>query len=70
MEETVHDIAVQTFQGTLAQMEKDERADFAQSQAGLYEAIEKEYPALFASIREKIRAGTWIPVGACGSSPT
>ncbi len=68
-EETVHDIAVQTFKGTLAQMEKMKGLTFAQSQAGLYEAVEREYPALFAAIREKIKDGTWIPVGGMWVEP-
>jgi len=68
-EETVHDIAVQTFKGTLAQMEKMKGLTFAQSQAGLYEAIERDYPALFSAIREKIKAGTWIPVGGMWVEP-
>ncbi len=68
-EETVHDIAVQTFKGTLAQMEKMKGLTFAQSQAGLYEAIERDYPALFSSIRERIKDGTWIPVGGMWVEP-
>ena len=68
-EETVNDIAVQTFKGTLAQMERMKGLTFAQSQAGLYEAIERDYPALFASIREKIKEGTWIPVGGMWVEP-
>jgi alpha-mannosidase len=68
-EETVHDIAVQTFKGTLAQMEKMKSLTFAQSQAGLYEAIERDYPQLFSAIREKIKAGTWIPVGGMWVEP-
>ncbi len=68
-EETVHDVAVQTFRGTLAQMEKMRGLTFAQSQAALYEAVETAYPDLFASIRAKIRAGTWIPVGGMWVEP-
>ena len=62
-EETVHEIAIHTFQGTLAQMRKMPGLTFAQSQPAVYEAIEKLYPALFEEIRSMVRKGTWIPVG-------
>ena len=68
-EETVHDVAFQTFSGTLAQMAKKPGLTFAQSQAAVYEAIEKNYPELFRSIRDKIREGTWIPVGGMWVEP-
>jgi len=68
-EETVHDIAVQTFKGTLAQMAKMPGLTFAQSQAALYEAVEKDYPELFQAIRDKIKAGTWVPVGGMWVEP-
>ncbi|MGD1009809.1 MAG: glycoside hydrolase family 38 C-terminal domain-containing protein [Candidatus Aminicenantales bacterium] len=68
-EETVNDIAVQTFQGTLAQMAKMPGLTFAQSQAALYEAMEKSYPRLFDEIRRKVREGTWFPVGGMWVEP-
>jgi alpha-mannosidase len=68
-EETVNDVAVQTFRGTLAQMARMPGLTFAQSQAALYEAIEKNDPALFAQIRSKVREGTWIPVGGMWVEP-
>ena len=68
-EETVHDVAFQTFTGTLAQMDKTPGLTFAQSQAALYEAIEKDYPAVFQSIKAKIKAGTWVPVGGMWVEP-
>jgi alpha-mannosidase len=68
-EETVHDVAYQTFRGTLAQMDKMPGLTFAQSQAAIYEAIEKNYPELFRAIREKIKAGTWVPVGGMWVEP-
>ena len=68
-EETVHDIATQTFRGTLAQMEKMPGLTFAQSQAAVYEAMEKSYPELFQKIREKVKEGTWIPVGGMWAEP-
>jgi alpha-mannosidase len=68
-EETVHDIATHTFLGTLAQMDKFPGLTFAQSQAAVYEAIEKNYPAIFQRIKEKVREGTWIPVGGMWAEP-
>jgi alpha-mannosidase len=68
-EETVHDIATHTFLGTLAQMDKLPGLTFAQSQAAVYEAIEKSHPAIFERIREKVREGTWIPVGGMWAEP-
>jgi alpha-mannosidase len=68
-EETVYDVAAQTFAGTLVQMAKAPGLTFAQSQAALYEAIEASNPDLFRAIREKVRAGTWIPVGGMWVEP-
>ena len=68
-EETVNDIAVQTFKGTLAQMAKMPGLTFAQSQPAVYEAIEKNYPSLFEEIRGKVRQGTWFPVGGMWAEP-
>jgi alpha-mannosidase len=68
-EETVHDIATHTFLGTLAQMDKSPGLTFAQSQAAVYEAIEKNYPAIFPRIKEKVKGGTWIPVGGMWAEP-
>jgi len=62
-EETVGEIAVHTFQGTLAQMRKMPGLTFAQSQPAIYEAIEKLHPPLFEEIRSMVRKGTWVPVG-------
>jgi len=68
-EETVHDIAVQTFKGVLVQMDKMPGLTFAQSQAAVYEAIEKNYPDLFKAIQAKVREGTWLPVGGMWVEP-
>ncbi|MDH4272718.1 MAG: glycosyl hydrolase-related protein [Candidatus Aminicenantes bacterium] len=68
-EETIHDIATHTFRGTLEQMDKFPGLTFAQSQAAVYEAVEKDYPELFARIKDKVRAGTWIPVGGMWAEP-
>ncbi|HYA48457.1 MAG TPA: alpha-mannosidase, partial [Burkholderiales bacterium] len=68
-EETVNDVAVQTFKGTLAQMAVMPGLTFAQSQAAIYEAMEKNYPELFQEIRAKVKEGTWIPVGGMWVEP-
>jgi len=68
-EETVGEIAVHTFQGTLAQMRKMPGLTFAQSQPAIYEAIEKLHPPLFEEIRSMVRKGTWIPVGGMWAEP-
>jgi alpha-mannosidase len=68
-EETVADIAMYTFRGTLAQMDKMPGLTFAQSQAAIYDAIEKEAPDLFARIAAKIKEGTWVPVGGMWVEP-
>ncbi len=68
-EETVRDIAVQTFRGTLARMRRMPGLTFAQSQAAVYEAVERADPELFAEIRSRVREGTWLPVGGMWSEP-
>ena len=68
-EETVHDVAFHTFRGTLAQMDKMPRLTFAQSQAAIYDAMEKSYPDLFKIIEKKVREGTFIPVGGMWVEP-
>ena len=68
-EETVADIATFTFKGTLAQMDKLPGLTFAQSQAAIYEEMEKNYPALFERIAKKIKEGTWEPVGGMWVEP-
>ena len=68
-EETVADIARFTFRGTLAQMGKVPGLTFAQSQAAIYDAIEKDQPELFAELARKIKDGTWVPVGGMWVEP-
>ena len=68
-EETVADIAAFTFKGTLAQMDKLPGLTFAQSQAAIYEAVEKDHPDLFQRIARKIKEGTWVPVGGMWVEP-
>ena len=68
-EETVRDVATHTFLGTLSAMDKLPGLTFAQSQAALYEAMERDYPDLFARIRSRILQGTWAPVGGMWVEP-
>ncbi len=68
-EESVLDVAVQTFKGTLAQMEKMAGLTFAQSQPAVYDAVAKADPALFQAIKDKIKQGTWRPVGGMWAEP-
>jgi alpha-mannosidase len=68
-EETVADVAAFTFKGTLAQMDKLPGLTFAQSQAAIYEAVEKSDPGLFERIARKVGEGTWIPVGGMWVEP-
>ena len=50
-------------------MDKVPGLTFAQSQAAIYDAIEKDQPELFAAIARKIKAGTWVPVGGMWVEP-
>lgn len=68
-EETVRDVAPNTFIRTLAELDRMPGLTFAQSQAALYEAMEIYHPEMFERIREKIREGTWIPVGGMWVEP-
>lgn len=68
-EETVHDIATNTFNGVLKQMKRMPGLTYAQSQAALYEAVEKNYPELFSEIKTAVEEGRWIPVGGMWVEP-
>ncbi len=58
--ETVHRVGRDTFRGVLNLMEQDGELTFVQSQMALYEAMEREYPELFAAIKERIAEGRWF----------
>lgn len=68
-EETLRDVVVNTFRGTLEMMNKVKGLTFAQSQVALYEAMEKDEPQIYEKIKAKIREGTWVPVGGMWSEP-
>lgn len=63
LSETIHRIAPWTFRGVLAVMDATPGFTFAQSQMFLYEAMEREYPALFARVVAAIADHRWEPVG-------
>ncbi len=62
-EEAIHRIAPDTFRGVLELMQKTPGFTFCQSQMFLYAQMEKEYPAIFARIRQFIAEGRWEVVG-------
>ncbi|NPV86572.1 MAG: alpha-mannosidase [Anaerolineae bacterium] len=47
------------FEAALSLMERWQRMTFSQSQAAIYQAMEKEYPQLFEKIRQSIDKGNW-----------
>jgi alpha-mannosidase len=66
--ETVRKCA-RTFANALALSEQYPEFVFACSQAQQYEWVRDYYPGLFARIRERVAAGTWIPVGGTWVEP-
>lgn len=68
-EETVNQVAPETFWGTLRQMNRRPGLTFAQSQGALYEAMEMSSPELFQEIKKKVKEGTFIPVGGMWVEP-
>lgn len=67
--ETVRKCA-RTFSNMVDLMDRHPDFRFACSSAQQYAWIKDKYPSLFARIKEKVAAGQFIPVGACGSRPT
>lgn len=67
--ETVRTVLPYTFRGVLDLMDREPRVTYAQSQMALYEAVRKEYPDVFARIRQKIREGKWSVVGGQWTEP-
>ncbi|MFA6107251.1 MAG: glycoside hydrolase family 38 C-terminal domain-containing protein [Candidatus Latescibacterota bacterium] len=63
LKETIHRIAPATFRGVLAVMEQTPGFTFCQSQMFLYQAMEEEYPELFARIRRQVETGAWEVIG-------
>jgi alpha-mannosidase len=66
--ETIRKCA-RTFANVLALSEQYPDFVFACSQAQQYEWIRDTYPGLFARIRERVAAGSWIPVGGTWVEP-
>ncbi|MFC1461806.1 alpha-mannosidase [Verrucomicrobiota bacterium] len=61
--ETVHRIAPWTFRGVLDLMERVEGLTFCQSQAFLYQAMERDYPHIFSEIKRRINKRQWEFIG-------
>ncbi len=61
--ETVHYVAPWTFRGVLELMDRTPGFTFSQSQMYLYEAMRREYPAIFQRILAAVRRGAWEVVG-------
>ncbi|RPJ21849.1 MAG: alpha-mannosidase [Chloroflexi bacterium] len=55
--------AERTFQNAIRLMEQFPDYHFTQSQPQLYQFIKEDQPALFESIRQKIKEGRWEPIG-------
>ena len=55
--------AERTFQNVIRLMEQFPDYHFTQSQPQLYQFIKEDQPALFESIKERIKEGRWEPVG-------
>ncbi len=62
-EETSQDIVPETFRAALRQMDALPGLTFASSHMAFFEAIERNDPALFEEVRERIREGAWEPIG-------
>jgi len=58
-----------TFATAIALMDEHPEFLFACSQAYQYAVIEKSDPDLFARVRDKARAGRWIPIGGSWVEP-
>ncbi|MFT3685527.1 MAG: glycoside hydrolase family 38 C-terminal domain-containing protein [Phycisphaerales bacterium] len=52
-----------TFAQAVRFMDEYKGFTFSQSSSCLYQAMEESYPALFADIQKKVKAGQWEPVG-------
>jgi alpha-mannosidase len=66
--ETIRKCA-RTFANVLALGEQYPQLVFACSQAQQYEWMRDHYPGLFARLRDRVAAGTWVPVGGTWVEP-
>ncbi len=62
-------VARNTFASVLQNMVEYPEMRYAQSQAVTYDWMEKEYPDIFARIRQKVRDGQWEIVGGMWVEP-
>ncbi|MBU0715570.1 MAG: hypothetical protein KJ964_09480 [Verrucomicrobia bacterium] len=58
-----------TFSNVLELMDRYPEFKFVQSQPQLYEYTRRLYPALYNRIRQKVKAGQWVPTGAMWVEP-
>jgi tetratricopeptide (TPR) repeat protein len=63
------EVAKNTFEQALKNMELFPDFKFSQSQAHLYYWMEEKYPALFERIKTKIKEGSWEIVGGMWAEP-
>jgi alpha-mannosidase len=68
MAETV-EVAKNTFDTVLKNMEEYPELHYAQSQAVTYQWMEKKYPEIFKRIKEKVKEGKWEIVGGMWVEP-
>ncbi|MBN2090799.1 alpha-mannosidase [candidate division KSB1 bacterium] len=67
--ETVEQVNPETFANVLDWMDREPGLTYAQSQLALYEAVQKNQPALFERIKQKIKEGCWSVVGGQWAEP-
>ena len=58
-----------SFSNVLSLMDRYPDFVFCQSQPHLYEFAKERYPSLYRRIRQKVRAGQWIPAGCMWVEP-
>lgn len=62
-EETVHEVYPHTFGPVLTKLNRFPGLTFAQSQAALYEAVERIRPQFINQVKRRVAENRWIPVG-------
>jgi len=67
--ETIHDCCKLTFTRAIDNLRLDKDYVYIQSQAVLYETVEKHFPEIFAEIAKYVREGRWVIVGGMYVEP-
>ena len=62
-EETAHEVYPHTFGPVLTKLNRFPGLTFAQSQAALYEAVERSRPQFINQVKRRVAENRWIPVG-------